>query len=105
MSALANLTRSPLRRRSLTAAVAAGVVLLVAPLSAAVVVNPWQNTPTVATEVAPADDAGLNVLYPRDKASVPTPPVQAPEAANTERAVGEWNPTGGGGGGGGSPKG
>jgi hypothetical protein len=86
-------------------AFAAGVVLLVAPLSAAVVSNPWPGTPTGATQVAPADDSGLNVLYPRDKASVATPPVQAPEAANTERAVGEWNPTGGGGGGGGSPKG
>jgi hypothetical protein len=92
------------KRSSVALAIVAGIVLLAAPLSAAVIVKPWQLAPTVATQVAPADDAGLNVLNQRDKASTPTAPVQAKEVASTERVVGEWNPTGGGGGGGGSPK-
>jgi hypothetical protein len=90
------------RRASLAAAFAAGVVLLVAPLSAAVV-NPWA-APAVSTQVATVDNAGVNVLEPAEKGAAPAVAVKIPGAQNAERAVGEWNPTGGGGSGGGSPK-
>jgi hypothetical protein len=85
-------------------AFAAAVVLLTAALGAAAV-NPWPGTPSAATGVAPADAPGLNVLQPADKDTVPAAAVKTPQPGDTERAVGEWNPTGGGGGGGGSPKG
>lgn len=103
MNAVSHLTGAAPRRASLAVAFAAGVVLLAAPLSAAVVVNPWSGAPSVATEVAPADASGLNVVEPADKAGAPAAPV-AMNKMGTERAVGEWNPTGGGKGGGGSPK-
>jgi hypothetical protein len=89
--------------RKQAVAFAAAVVLLTAALGAASV-NPWSGTPSAATEVAPADASGVNVLEPVSSYSAPAA-VKAPQSGNTERAVGEWNPTGGGGGGGGSPKG
>lgn len=102
MNAVSNLTGGSPRRASLAVAFAAVVVLLAAPL-AAVAVNPWSGAPSGATEVAPADAFGLNVVEPSDKTAVPAAPVVM-NKMGTERAVGEWNPTGGGKGGGGSPK-
>lgn len=103
MNAVSNLTGGSPRRASLAVAFAAGVVLLAAPLSAAVAVNPWSGAPSAVAEVAPADAFGLNVVEPADKAGTPAAPV-AMSKTGAERAVGEWNPTGGGKGGGGSPR-
>ncbi|AWM39614.1 hypothetical protein C1280_23190 [Gemmata obscuriglobus] len=79
------------------------LVLLVAPLGAVVALNPWAGA-AAAPAVAPADAIGLNVIEPVDKVGTPVAPV-AMSKGDTERAVGEWNPTGGGRGKGGSPKG
>ncbi|MDY3552156.1 hypothetical protein R5W24_001236 [Gemmata sp. JC717] len=99
MNAVSKLAGGPSRRASLGAV----LVLLVAPLGAAVALNPWTGA-SAAPAVAPADAFGLNVTEPADKANAPVAPV-AMSKADAERAVSEWNPTGGGKGGGGSPKG
>lgn len=101
MNAVSKLTGNLPRRASLAAAFAVAVVLLAAPLGAAVAVNPWQGTPS-ATDVAPSDAPGLNVLERAEVAA--TAPLT--KGGAVEREVGEWIPTGDGKGGGtkGSPK-
>ncbi|MBY0457859.1 MAG: hypothetical protein K2V38_11010 [Gemmataceae bacterium] len=81
-----------------TKAVAAVIVLVVAPLGAALVVNPWSAAPA-APAVAPADAPGGNVLEQNDKSTATVPAVKAGEV---NKVAGEWNPTGGGLGGSGS---
>jgi hypothetical protein len=86
------------RRGTLMAAFAVAVVLLAAPVSAALVVSPWQAVLPTGPEVAPADAAGtggLDVLEPGRPSEGPVV-TKAGKDADPERAVREWHPTGGG---------
>ncbi len=98
------MSRSLVRRGSLATVFAVAVVLLVTPLSVAMIVCPWQFQLPAGVEVAESDASGVNVLEPTIKTSGSVVSGKTVTVDGAERAVGEWNPTGGGKGGKGSPK-
>jgi hypothetical protein len=91
---------------SLAVACGAALLMVVALVSAATIVQPLPSSLPTGTDVSPADTAGVNLLEPAVKATGSEAKGKLATGEGVERVVSEWTPTGGpsGGGGGGSPK-
>ena len=94
----------PRFRGPIPAIAGAVAVLLLVAASAAAIVKPLPGVLPAAAEVAPVDDAGVNLLEQAVAVQEREPGRATANVDNPERAVSEWTPTGGGSGGGGSPK-